>query len=547
MFHDGDIQSGIALALDQSKAVLCFVHDDSDRSRQWENVLRDASVSPAITAQTVALRLQAGSHEANFLSPICPISSTPAIVVIKNAQLQANLQSGEMSVHELKDRLISIFRVRDVGIHVPSESELAVPAQDAEQAAAEYLDLQPTAPGQMRLPNNAYDALRNYTQKLLDDGTAPIEVFQTQLRLLKNIPIFRDEVERLRGHGRPEVSEYLRSRLLRLPAVGLRIPGQAGPVAQPTTSSSSSSQQPPPRPAAPAVTAPVSGTASPAQQRDTASPAPGQAETEKQKAQRAEYIKMQREREQQQREERERIKAQIKADREERRRLDEMRKRGGNLEHTTSTTSALSGSTTSKTRNSETRVQVRTFDGSTLRSTFQPTSTLSADIRPWIDTTSNTTVPYNLKLILTPLPNRNIEASEEELPLSDLGIAGSCTLVMVPVRGYVESYTGSTAGGLLGAAVSGGYSLVSGTAGMVLGGVKSLLGYNTPPSSEAAPSGDTGLGGGSTPASAASAARNARVRTLADQRAESAGRDQQFYNGNQLNFQPKKDDAEKED
>ncbi|EXJ93777.1 hypothetical protein A1O1_02170 [Capronia coronata CBS 617.96] len=566
MFHDGDLQSGIALALQQSKAVLCFVQDDSDTSRQWEEVLKDSVISAVVTAQAVALRLQAGSQEASFLSPICPLNSVPAIVVIKNAQLQANLQSGEISVEELKGRLAAAFGVQDAGTHAAGDSGHDEPQQSGEQPLSEYLDLPPTGRGQMRLPDNAYDALRNHTQKLVDDGMSPSEIYQTQLRLLNNIPIFHEEVQRLRGQQRPEVSDYLRTRLLRLPAVGLRIPGQTVPAGQPTDSSSSAAAIPPsqqqqqrsttPAALAPRIPSVRTNRISPAPQSSTSSPAPSQVETDKQKTQRAEYIRMQREREQKQRDERERIKAQIKADREERRRLDQMRKRGGNLEQTgssSSTTPASSSApTTSKPRFTEVRVQVRTFDGSTLRSTFQPSSTLSADVRPWIDSTANTTVPYDLKLILTPLPNRNIEAGEEEMALSDLGIVGSCTLVMVPVKGYVESYTGSMPGGLLGAAVSGGYSLVSGTAGMVLGGVKSLLGYNNTTAAAAAAAGQdhtstAGTASRDDSASGSSAMRNARVRTLADQRAENAGREQQFYNGNQLNFEPKKDDTDKRD
>lgn len=144
-------------------------------------------------------------------------------------------------------------------------------------------------------------------------------------------------------------------------------------------------------------------------------------------------------------------------------------------------------------------------------------------------------IPYNLKLILTPSPIRSIEASEEELTLSDLGIVGSCTLVMAPVKGYVESYTGNTAGGILGSAVSGGYNLVSGTAGFVFGGVKNILGYGQPSNAPPPPS-------SSGPAASENDASKVRVRTLADQRAEADKRGNQFYNGNQLNFEPKKKD-----
>lgn len=64
MFHEGDLQSGIGLAVQQAKAVLCFVHgeimllgfslihrltesrpDESDTSNQWESILQDDAVS----------------------------------------------------------------------------------------------------------------------------------------------------------------------------------------------------------------------------------------------------------------------------------------------------------------------------------------------------------------------------------------------------------------------------------------------------------------------------------------------------------------------
>ncbi|KAL2401028.1 hypothetical protein ABEF95_000008, partial [Exophiala dermatitidis] len=123
MFHDGDLQSGIALALRDSKAVLCFVQDDSETSRQWEDVLTDASISPAITAQAVALRLRAGSQEAGFLAPFCAVGSVPAVIVIKNAQLQTNLHSGDVEVQDLKARLASTFGVHDDSEHDHATAE----------------------------------------------------------------------------------------------------------------------------------------------------------------------------------------------------------------------------------------------------------------------------------------------------------------------------------------------------------------------------------------------------------------------------------------
>ncbi|KAK6381677.1 uncharacterized protein PV06_05210 [Exophiala oligosperma] len=534
MFHEGDLQSGIGLALQQSKAVLCFVQDQSEASRRWESILNGESIKTAITSQAVALRIEAGSQEAGFLSPICSIDSIPAIIVIKNAQLQENIQSGQISTDDLPTRLRKAFGVEETEQELALAEDTSQPDQASSGEETGYLDLQPVTEG-TRISNNAYDALRNHTQKLLDDGKSPSEIFETQLHLINNIPIFRDEVKRLRGGGRRALSEHVRSRLLRFPAVGLRIPGQTRSSATATPSQPQESTQ---NNTSPQTSTGASNRSPPVQGIDAATPSNDQPSSERQRAQRSEYIKMQREREQHQRDERDRIKAQIKADREERRRLDELRKQGDIA------SSASESSSGSKQRSTQVRVQVRTFDGSTLRSTFQPTSTLSNDVRPWIDTETNISAPYNLKLILTPLPNRNIEAAEEEQELRNLGIVGSCTLVMVPVKGYVESYTGSSTGGLLSTAVSGGYNLVSGTAGAVFGGVKSLLGYNTTQqgSAEANATG----GGQASTSTPQNAVRNVRVRTLADQRAESARRDQQFYNGNQLNFEPKKDDDKKD-
>jgi hypothetical protein len=418
----------------------------------------------------------------------------------------------------------------------------------------------------MRLPNNAYDALRTYTQQLLDEGVPQPEIFQTQLVLLSNIPIFKEEVSRLRDDSNRELSEYARSRLLRLPAVGLKIPRQtqtpaAAPVATPTTdlpTRGGDQGRPDGRPSTTLSSSP----ASPVTQNvtDASTLLPSNEASENQKSQRADYIRMQREREQAARNERERIKAQIKADREERRRLDDLRKQNqqplsSDPEDPTASKYARAGSSI-RSGGTQLRVQVRTLDGTTMRNTFPASSSISTHVRPWIDSATPTTTPYNLKLILTPLPNRTIEAGEEETPLSDLNVVGSATFVMVPVRGYVESYSSGRTGllgqngvlGGVGGMVSGGYNLVSGTAGWALGGVKSLLGYGD----QGEANGQT-LGSSSTSRDTAAGsdgpgpAKSVRIRTLADQRAEEAKKDQQFYNGNQLNFEPKKDDEGKKD
>ena len=246
------------------------------------------------------------------------------------------------------------------------------------------------------------------------------------------------------------------------------------------------------------------------------------------------WTRIQRERERKEREERERIRAQIKHDHAERRRVDELRRQPAiDLTSTDSSHSSLK-----RTSSSEVRILVRTFDGSSLRALFPRSTSISGQVRPWIDSSAEQRTPYNLKIILTPQPNRMIEAAEEEKSLEDLDIVGSCTLVMVPIRGYVESYAPSSSG-IIGSAVSGGFNLVSGSVGAILGGARSVLGFGqvaSEPGEQPAPN----------EPSSESPSGHIRVRTLADQRIEAQKKEQQFYNGNQLNFQPRKDDDDEE-
>ena len=446
MFHQGDLQSGIALAVQQAKMVLCFVKDHSSTSQDWGGVL--SGLSEAISTETVALSLDAGSQEAAFLSSFCPIDHVPAIILIK---------TGVVQLHLWADGPASI--------------------------TSEQLKVQ------------LEDALHKDDSSHMSESAPPPSTATSNVNLPAQAPT----------NDPPTVSS-----------------AAAASIAPSAPASSRTRSTPRPSTIPSNLTTQVTSTPDPASRA--------------QKSQRADYVKMQKEREQKQRDERERIKQQIKNDREERRRREEVRKQPAQGVNGTADTSATSGIASSR----DTRVQVRTFDGSTLRQTFAHSANITSDIRPWIDSTASQSLPYNLKLILTPLPNRNIEAAEEERPLVELGIQGSCTLVMVPVMGYVESYTGSTAGGLLGTAVSGGYNVVAGTAGAVFGGVRSLLGWNGRESS-AEPA--TGSIVGATQEDPEQSSPSVRIRTLADQRMEAKKKDHQFYNGNRLNFEPRKDEG----
>lgn len=85
MFYEGDLQSGIHLALRESKSVACFVRDDGEESSKWENeYLDDAQVRAALTDKAITLRLQSGSQEAKFLAAYYPVQAVPALIIIQS-------------------------------------------------------------------------------------------------------------------------------------------------------------------------------------------------------------------------------------------------------------------------------------------------------------------------------------------------------------------------------------------------------------------------------------------------------------------------------
>ncbi|KAJ5780973.1 hypothetical protein N7457_006133 [Penicillium paradoxum] len=186
------------------------------------------------------------------------------------------------------------------------------------------------------------------------------------------------------------------------------------------------------------------------------------------------------------------------------------------------------------------RLQVRLFDGSSVRSSFTPTQSIRNDVRPWLDQKmEGDNRPYNLKHMLTPLPSETLSVAQESQSLRDLGLGSSATLIMVPVSTYTEAY--SAAGSLPVRGISAIYNLASSAASTATGLVGSFLGYgSTTPANDttnSAPSPSTGNSQRPRPT-------GPNIRTLRDQ--QDGRGDSQFYNGNQLNFQPRKNQDDKD-
>ncbi|KAH8171632.1 UBX domain-containing protein [Sarocladium implicatum] len=242
----------------------------------------------------------------------------------------------------------------------------------------------------------------------------------------------------------------------------------------------------------------------------------------------AELVKKKRQQEQ---EERKRILQRIEDDREERRmRVAESKKARLEEQKTGDVAAALVKSPESKlpstTRVGEmTAVQVRLFDGSTMRSRFKTASTVR-ELRKWVDENrGDGGEPYLFKQVLTPLPNRKIDETEESKDLGTLGLAPSSTLVLVPVQKSATAYAGQS-GGLLGSIY-----------GLFLGFFTFILSF-------------IGIGGqaqarSSGQAPTASAPENAeQVRMREAQDSALRRRNQQLYNGNSTNFEPRPEEDE---
>lgn len=245
-----------------------------------------------------------------------------------------------------------------------------------------------------------------------------------------------------------------------------------------------------------------------------------------------------------------RIQARIEADKAERKAQAEARKAERERERQASTTSAppaLNSTSKKGSQAKEVHLNIRLFDGRTIRSTFPRTAKLEDDVRPWIDrevaaiagNPNQKHPPYFFKQIMAPLPSRELSAGEENEALGDIDLAPSATLVLIPVKGHAEAYSGG-GGGVVSGVVGGVTGLVGGifglaynAAGYVGSTVGSVIGYGGGEASGDQAPAQSSARGGTQRRPETPSDTGIRVRTLADQR-EREPRNQELYNGNQV-------------
>ena len=492
--------------------------DDDETSATWENEwlagnhqtdsedTPHADIPSVIKSKTVLLRLDYGTKEASFLSAFCPIDEAPTLVIIHNGTVVDKLE-GNLEYTEWAQRLLKACGSDAQGADASESTQAQEPTTPA-PAAVETND-EASEGAAVPLEPASGSAAPSLPGVPTEHQPENIQALLTERGQ-------RLEAERLRREGREKAERIARARAIR----------EEQERAQ--------------------------------SQVDKGKQRADDPESAKNKA-RIDWVQQQAKRKQEAKEEKQRILSRIEADKRERKNREAERKQAVTAmagEPLPSQSSALpgSGSTRMPPTSGTCALQVRLFDGSSIKGRFKHDSTLATAVREWIKETSpagGADIPYNFRQILTPHPSRTIEISEEGQTLSDVGLMPTATLVLVPVAGFTEAYTRNGGGGILGSA----YGLVTGAFGLA----GSALGYVTGIGSSSSSQGGEGIymGGtadeqepsnvqGSRMANADSGTGQSgpsriRVKTMAEQRAESE-KGAEFYNGNSLGTEGRKDD-----
>ena len=180
-------------------------------------------------------------------------------------------------------------------------------------------------------------------------------------------------------------------------------------------------------------------------------------------------------------------------------------------------------------------LQVRLLNGDIIRKRFRADQDFVESVRPWIDEArTDGNIPYTVKMILSPFPNRNLNESDEKQSLHDLQLSPSSTLTLLPVQNSVSAYPKNQS--LLSRWFHAFYDAIALSLIYIMSSIGNVFRLGQARSSQQQPQ----LNDEMVPAKAghhdersqATSDSKIRIRTLHDQR-----RDQEkneFYNGNQV-------------
>ncbi|KAI5249443.1 hypothetical protein E4T43_00825 [Aureobasidium subglaciale] len=496
MFFEGDLQSGISQAIQQHKLVACIVRqDDNETSQKWEHEWLTAPVDTSSSSGeqstlgeqlgeiAVLLRINAGSVEAGFLGAFCAIESIPKLLVIKAGSVVENIDAN-VNEEEFRKRINALSQP-STQQQLPQTSTPIL--QNADSATADISQV---------LANVPLIGERGTT--LRESDTAPRETAET------NVPIPAPTAE---GNNRT-MQQFLTERGTRLEAERKK-QEEAEKEARKATAKA---------------------------RKEAAEKQAAESSSLPQNKQ--DWADQQRNRNKEARVERERILRSIESDKAARKEKERQRRLAAQGESSTAATQQPAPATAASGRNSSVcNLQIRLFDGSSLRTKFDPSATLATSVRTYISQNSQTDIPYEFRQILLPNPSRNISVGEERESLRSLGLTPSATLVLVPIKGYTDAYAGG-GGGLVSKGFNAGFGLLSGAANMLGSAVGGVMGYASGTNDQPGPY-VAGTGDESEPTTNVDVDRTANrsaginIRTLGDQRRDTE-QNTELYNGNQV-------------
>lgn len=500
MFFQGTLQQGISTALQHNKQVVCFVTDEEDESQQWEDeFLAEDLLKGPLESQAVTLRLKAGSEETGYLEALFPVPRKPTIVVIKNGQLIEYIAGG-ISKNEFIRRL-------GLALGVSSSQTPAPASASASPVPQSVVQSQQTTPAGPPQPTAEDDECNLHSDTPSSRTTAPRSPQPPAQSSSATSPSTSSQSAR--------VQAFLAERAKRVEA-DKKAKEKAEREAR-------------------------------AKERADAADGTGASNSNISKAE-SSYAQMVRKRKVEEKEERQRILKRIEDDRRERKEREAQERQARLLlnamqdeDPPESKSSMAKGKgverpihLTNRNGGTHCNIQIRLFDGSTIRARFPSDQTLGKEVRQWIDENrTDGDAPYTFRVVLTPLPNKAIEPSEEGQTLLELGLAPSSTLVLVPMFRAVSAFRHG--GGFF----MRGWAYVYAMFIMLFGFPAMLFrGRQTTPregDQEEIPLENLDRRG------------VARQRIQGFQNPDDSRRDQQLYNGNSLNFEPRRDRDEEDD
>ncbi|KAG5970713.1 hypothetical protein E4U55_001483, partial [Claviceps digitariae] len=434
-----------------------------------------------IAKRAVALRLTAGSEEAGYLGQIFPLPQTPTIVIMKHGELKEYIAAGTTKDEFLR-RVQSSFDIP----HAPSQLASSTTA---------------TQPSTLSNAENTIPYSSSSSAAAAADASPAAA--QAGVSGLAGVPSTIEQSDNVR--------RVLQERAAKQEATKRAAEKKA---------------------------------AADELARQQKQPADKDMEAEKRTQKQAELLKKKK---QQESDERKRILKRIQDDKEERRKLAqerelqrlESRSRSDSLSPVAKTSNAQFQSQSirpSSTKLGEhTSIQVRLFDGSTIRSRFKTASPVK-HVRQWVDEArTDGSMPYALKQLLTPLPNRSIDDTEEDRSLGDVGLSPSSTLILVPVRTHASAYS-SKPQGIFSQLVSlllGVFTWLFGLLG--LGGSGSSSGDNLHGNGDGNESSSAPLA-----TSMSAQSKDGRRRVRGFESPDDQRQDHQLYNGNSVRKLPRK-------